>query len=497
MTDQRTDHEGSPRTYDVVVIGAGPVGENAAGRARRGGLSAVIVESRLVGGECSFYACIPSKALLRPVNLVASTRRVRGVRPSGLDPAEVLARRDYWVSSWDDAGAKTWLDGEGIDLVRGHGRLAGERRVEVEVPDGEPVVLLARYAVVLATGTSAAVPPIEGLREARPWTNVEATSARSIPERLVVLGGGVVACEMAQAFSGLGSQVTLVERADRLLGRTEPFAGDLVAAGLREAGVDVRLGTTVTKVARGSGDGGSGDAGSGDGGSGDGGSGEVTVTLSDGSTVQGDEVLAALGRHPTTDDIGLDTVGLAAGGYVGVDESMLVASVDGGWLYAVGDVNGRNLLTHMGKYQGRVCGDVIVARSKGEPDDGPSMRATSDALGAPQVVFTDPEVCAVGLTEDAAHSAGLDVKVVDVPMSSASGSGLQADGYQGQARIVVDQARRVVVGATFVGQDTAELIHSATVAVVGELPLERLWHAVPSFPTISEVWLRLLESYGL
>jgi dihydrolipoamide dehydrogenase len=286
---------------------------------------------------------------------------------------------------------------------------------------------------------------------------------------------------MAQAFAGLGSQVTLIERAERLLGRTEPFVGELVATGLREAGVDVRLGTAVTEVRRASTDG----------------SGEVTVTVADGSTVVGDQVLAALGRTPASTDLGLETVGLSGGGYVTVDDSMLVQGVDGGWLYATGDLTGRNLLTHMGKYQSRVAGDVIAARAKGEPDDGPSLRATADALGAPQVVFTDPEVCAVGLTEEAARAAGLDIKVVDLPMSAASGSGLQADDYAGQARIVVDESRHVVVGATFVGQDTAELIHSATVAVVGAVPVEQLWHAVPSFPTMSEIWLRLLEEYGL
>jgi dihydrolipoamide dehydrogenase len=325
------------------------------------------------------------------------------------------------------------------------------------------------------------VPPIEGLREAKPWTNIEATSAQSVPGRLVILGGGVVACEMAQAYAGLGSQVTLVERADRLLGRTEPFAGEMVAQGLREAGVDVRLGTAVTKVTRASGDG----------------SGEVTVTTGDGEAVVGDQVLAALGRTPNSGDLGLDTVGLEPGTYLTVDESMRVIGVEGGWLYATGDLNARNLLTHMGKYQARVAGDVISARAAGQPDDLPSMRASADPLGAPQVVFTDPEVCAVGLTEAAAREAGLDIKVVDVPMSSATGAGLQADDYVGQARMVVDQARRVVVGATFVGQDTAELVHSATVAVVGEVPVDRLWHAVPSFPTMSEVWLRLLEAYGL
>jgi pyruvate/2-oxoglutarate dehydrogenase complex dihydrolipoamide dehydrogenase (E3) component len=480
MTEPSSGPSNADRTYDVVVIGAGPVGENVAGRVRRGGLSCVIVESRLVGGECSFFACIPSKALLRPVNLAASTHRLRGVRPSSLDVPEVLARRDYWVSDLDDTGAKGWLDGEGIDLVRGHGRLAGERRVEVEGADGQRVTLIARHAVCVSTGTSAAVPPIEGLRAAEPWTNIEATTSKTVPGRLVILGGGVVACEMAQAYSGLGSTVTLIERAPRLLSRNEPFAGEMVADGLRAAGVDVRVDSAVTKVVRAAG-----------------GGGEVTVTLADGTTVVGDEVLAALGRTPATSDVGLDTVGLPTHGYIEVDDAMRVTGVEGGWLYATGDVNGRNLLTHMGKYQGRVAGDVIVAHAAGAPEDGPSMRATADVLGPPQVIFTDPEVCAVGLTEEAARAAGVDVKVVDVPMSSVSGSGLQADGYVGQARIVVDEARRVIVGATFVGADLAELVHSATIAVVGEVPLDRLWHAVPSFPTISEVWLRLLEAYGL
>jgi len=478
MTDEK-HQDARTTTYDVVVIGAGPVGENVAVRAQQGGLTACIVEAHLVGGECSYYACIPSKALLRPVQLRAATERVRGVGAAALDVAEVLARRDEKISNRDDEGQVEWLGGAGIDLVRGHGRLAGVRRVEVTDSDGSVRALEARHAVVVATGTTAAIPPITGLREAEPWTNREATTAGSVPRRLVVLGGGVVACEMAQAYAGLDSEVVLVGRGDRLMARTEDIAGDLVADGLRSSGVDVRLGVQATKVDR------------------DQATGEVTVGLADGTKVMADEVLAALGRTPASDDIGLETVGLEPGGYLDVDDSMRVTAVDGGWLYAAGDLNGRNLLTHMGKYQARVCGDVIAARAAGRADDGPSLVAAADHLGAPQVIFTDPEVAAVGMTSAQAREGGIDIEVVDVEMSSASGAGMLADGYVGKARLVVDQTRRVVIGATFVGQDTAEMVHAATIAVVGEVPIERLWHAIPSFPTMSEVWLRLLEKYGL
>jgi pyruvate/2-oxoglutarate dehydrogenase complex dihydrolipoamide dehydrogenase (E3) component len=468
-----------PRSYDVVVVGGGPVGENVAARAHRGGLTACIVETHLVGGECSYYACTPSKAMLRPVHLRSATTRVRGVRPAELDVPQVLARRDAKIDDLDDHNQAQWVHDEGLDLLRGHGRLAGPRRVEVTAPDGSITVLEARHAVVLATGSTAAIPPIPGLREARPWTNREATTAHAIPGRLIVLGGGVVACEMAQAYAGLGATVTLVEREERLLARTEDFAGELVGDGLRAAGIDVRLGVDATGVKR------------------DHPNGEVTVELADGTTVTGDEVLAALGRLPASSDLGLETVGLEAGDYVEVDETMLASGVEGGWLYAAGDVNGRNLLTHMGKYQARVCGDVIAARATGKPDDGPALRAIADHVGAPQVIFTDPEVATVGITSSQAREAGIDIEVVDVEMSSASGAGQLADNYVGSARLVVDQARRVVLGATFVGQDTAEMAHAATIAVIGEVSLDRLWHAVPSFPTMSEVWLRLLEKYGL
>jgi len=448
------------REVDVVVIGAGAPGEVIAGRLGEAGVEVAVVEERLVGGECSFFACMPSKALLRPLEVAAEARRVPGVATGGLEVDAVLARRDEVVHDLDDSTQVPWLEERGVILVRGHGRLDGERRVRV----GDDV-LVARRAVVVATGSSATIPPVPGLTEAQPWTNIEATTAKRVPRRLFVLGGGVVGVEMAQAWSSLGSQVTLVHRGDRLIEREEPFAGAQVEEALRAAGVDVRLATEVSAVGR---------------------NGAVRVELGD-ESVEADEILVAIGRTPRTADVGLDTIGIEPGGHLRVDDSLRVPGHET-WLYAVGDVNGRALLTHMGKYQARLAADSIL---------GKEVQLRSDGGASPRVIFTDPQVGAVGLTLAAASEKGLPVRAVDVETSGNAGGSFVGRGAPGTARLVVDEERRVVVGATITGSEVAEALHAATIAVVGKVPLEDLWHAVPSFPTRSELWLRLLEEYGM
>jgi dihydrolipoamide dehydrogenase len=456
--------------YDVLVIGAGPAGENVADRAVKKGLTAAIIESELVGGECSYWACMPSKALLRPVTAADDARHVEGVRGATLDVAGVLDRRDGFASHWKDDGQVSWLTGAHIDLIRGQARLTGPKTVSVNGTE-----LRARHAVAVATGTDALIPPIPGLAAARPWTSREVTSAHAAPRRLAIIGGGVVGCEMATAWQALGTQVTLIARG-RLLAGTEEFAGQLVGDGLRQAGVDVRAGASATAVHR----------------AGDGG--PVTLTLDDGGTVEADEVLAATGRTPRTGDIGLDAVGLEPGSWLDVDPTMRVTAVEGGWLYATGDVNHLALLTHMGKYQARICGDAIAARAHGTE---PAVTDQADESAVPQVIFTQPEVASVGPTAAAARADGRTIRVVDYDLGAVAGSKLFADGYTGQARMVVDENRRTMIGATLAGPGAGELIHAATVAVAGQVPLDRLWHAVPSYPTMSEIWLRLLETYGL
>ncbi len=473
-------------TFDVVVLGGGAVGENAADRASRTGLSVAIVEHGLVGGECSYYACMPSKALLRPGAALAAARAVPGVDiTGGIRADDVFARRDAVASHWSDASQVRWLERVGLTLVRGHARFTGPRELAVTAPGQDDVVVRARHAVIVATGSAPALPPVPGLADVGPWTSRDATAAHEAPGRLVVLGGGVVGVELATAYADLGSDVTLVVRGSRVLAGAEPLASDEVARALVGLGVRV-LFDAEARSARRDGDG-------------------IHIELASQQLVA-DRVLVATGRRPATAGLGLEVLGLAAGRPLVVDASLQVVGVSDGWLFAAGDVTGRTATTHQGKYDARVVGDVVAARF-GSDDDARAAeaaarpwsryRASADDAAVPQVVFTRPEVAWVGRTEAAAQAAGLRVRTLDYDLENVAGATVTSPDYRGRARLVVDDDRGVVVGATFVGPEVADLLHAATIAVVGEVPLDRLWHAVPAYPTLSEVWLRFLEAAGL
>jgi dihydrolipoamide dehydrogenase len=452
--------------FDAIVLGAGPAGEVCAGRLADAGLEVAIAESHLIGGECSFYACMPSKALLRPADLLAEARRVPGVAEAvsgDLDAAAALSRRDEVIHGLDDSGQLPWLEERGIALFRDAARLVGERRVEV----GEEA-LVARRAVIVATGSAAAMPPIDGLDSVKPWNNRQGTTAKRVPEGLIVLGGGPVGCELAQAWSSLGAGVVLIEGEERLIMREEPFASEELAKALSERhGVDVRLGGKVERVSRD-------------------GDGLVLAELSDGSTASGAEILVAVGRRPRSEEIGLDSAGVEPGehGFLEVDAQMRVGGRE--WLYAIGDVNGRALFTHTGKYQAWVAAEDLL---------GHEVRAEAEALGSPRVTFTDPQVAAVGKTLAQAEEEGVNARAFDVPTDGTPGASFQGKGTGGTSRLVIDADKDTIVGATFTGFETADFLHAATIAIVGEVPLTRLRHAITAYPSRSEIWLKLVEKY--
>lgn len=472
---------------DVVVLGAGAVGENAAGRVVQGGLEAVLLEPSLIGGECSYWACMPSKALLRPGTALTAAKSVAGSREAvtgTLDARAVLERRDSFTSHWNDSSQEDWVKATGIGLVRGRGRLTGPREVTVQYDDGGTLTIAARHAVVLATGSHPTPPPIKGLDQVEYWGTREATSAHEVPGSLLVLGGGVAGTELAQAWARLGSKVTMVARHDLLENYPAP-ARDLVKAGLEADGVELRT-FTATDFVRSTAGGG------------------VEMGLQDGTVLSADRLLVATGRAPALTQLGLEDLGPEGpelkDGHLESDDTGLVHGTD--WLYVVGDAAGKVLLTHQGKYEARAAGSAITARASGElagttpPQDWSREAATANHVAVPQVVFTDPEIAMVGRTLEQARADGLNASETSLELSVA-GSSLHSDDYRGWAQMVVDEDRRVLVGVTFAGPDVSELLHAAAIAVTGEVPLDRLWHAVPAYPTISEVWLRLLEKYGL
>ncbi|MFT4109609.1 dihydrolipoyl dehydrogenase family protein [Propionicimonas sp.] len=460
------------QSFDVVVIGAGPAGENVADYAIRGsGRTALLVERELVGGECSYYACMPSKALLRPLDVQAAAEHLPGLpHRLELDVPALLARRDSWVSGYNDKGQADWARGAGIEVARGTGRITGERRVLIEDANGAREVI-ARHAVVVATGSRPVVPRL--FADLHPWTSRDATGILDVPDSIAVIGGGVVAVEACVWLAALGASVTLLVRGPRVLSRFEPFASELVAAGLGRRGVEVRLDARVDSAARLDGA---------DTGLGRVHGGPVLIEV-EGRGQEFSEVLVATGRTPATSDIGLETIGLTGDGFADP-----AGRPD--WLYAVGDASGEAPLTHWGKYRARLMGERIAARAEGRPD--PDVPAE---VPVPQVVFTDPQVASVGLTEADAVARGAATRCAQVPLTSAAGFSLLRDDASGQAKLVFEAGSERLLGATFAGQEVAELVHAATIAIVCRLTATQLWHAVPSYPTASEVWLRLLEDY--
>jgi dihydrolipoamide dehydrogenase len=489
----------SEHIYDVIVISAEPPGWRLPIQLVKNGMSVALVENELVGGECAYWACVPSKALLRPPEALTEASEVEGAKQAvhgHLSAEAVFSRRNKFVHNWDDSNVKAVVEKAGVVVVRGRGHLDGPKRVIVSSKDND-ITLVANKAVVLDTGTKARIDPkVKGLTEVQPWTNRDATGAKKVPSSLAIMGDGPVACEMAHAWSSLGTKVTLLSRNDGILGRYEPFVGERLMEVFKRRGISVCTNVNVKEVERPN---------------------HkqdhppINIMLDDGSTITAQELLVAIGRTPNTDKIGLETVGLTPGDWLQVDDTCLVQGVGGDWLYAIGDINHRALLTHIAKYQGRACTNAIIARAHGtlrSSNSGGSKSsnsyepwkkwvATADHTAVPQVIFTDPQIASVGFTEKGARSLNMNVGAVDYEMDAVIGALLHTDGYSGHARIIVDEDRHVIVGATMIGPQVGDLLHSATIAIVGEVPLERLWHAVPSYPTTSEVWLDLLETYGL
>ncbi len=445
---------------DVVVIGLGPGGEEVAERLAEAGLAVVGVEHHLVGGECPYYGCIPSKMMIRGADLLAEARRVNGMAGATTvtpDFAPVAHRiRSEATDDWNDRVAVERFEKLGGRFVRGRGALDGARRVRV----GD-LTFTARRGVVLATGTSPAVPPVPGLAEAPYWTNRDAVKADAAPASLVVLGGGAVGVEMSQAFSRFGSRVTLIESADRLLAHEEPEASAVLADVLRAEGIDVRTGHGAVRVER------AGD--------------DIVVHTDDGGSARGARLLVATGRRPNLDGVGLASVGLDERAHaVSVDERCRAA--DGLW--AVGDITGKGLFTHVAVYQARIVIADILGRDP----------APADYRALAGVTFTDPEIGHAGMTEATARDAGIRVRTGTAEVRKTSRGWIHGPGNAGFIKVVEDQDRGVLVGATAVGPWGGEVLAVLTLAVHAAVPVRTLRTMHYAFPTFHRGVLEALAA---
>jgi len=441
----------SEQQCDVVVVGLGPGGEALAARLAKAGLTVVAVEAELVGGECPYWGCIPSKMFIRAANALAEARRIDGLAGHAEvtpDLAPVAKRiREEATDDWDDTVAADRLAEAGIRLVRGHGRLAGDRTVEVETADGVER-LVATRGVVLNTGTTPAVPPIEGLAETPFWTNRDALKAIDAPESLVVIGGGAIGLELAQAFSRFGTDVAVLEVAPRILGPEEPESSELIADVLMAEGIGIHAGITIDGVVH------------------DGA--RFHVTCGD-QTLEAEQVLVSAGRTSRIADVGLDTVGVdASGRFLEVDDDQQVT--DGLW--AIGDIVGRGAFTHVAMYQSERAARSILGEPQ-EPYD----------TSLPRVTFTDPEVGAVGLTEQQARERGIAVDVATSSVASSARGWIHGIGNEGLIKLVIDTDRDVLVGATSVGPTGGETLAGLAVAVRAEVPVATLRNSIYAYPT--------------